>query len=291
MCIVPVLLDAIIVVSSINYSQTSALRIFRQGALAVSWDIWTSAATLNGKVPIPTGTHVEGYITANNLEVKDYNKALALRKLEQVSELSPNELLNFGDYVKKTRPEVELVSSFLFEGKDFSNLPDKTKLEKIKFLLIPVVVGRGDGILQRIAKSMGCSGEHVVSFLIDFETYTIEYYDPKGLTCEDRKGQSLRSDPKHDLPHFLNYINQKYGEGSFTVSQNTIKNQKDLHNCGVYLCNYYERRLVQGESSSSIFETYLTSEEANRYRGEIFKQISSLSKEPIADNDEEWERI
>ncbi|NNM43975.1 MAG: hypothetical protein HKM07_06495 [Chlamydiae bacterium] len=276
----PVFLDVIRTVISIDYSQTSALRIFRQSALTVSWDVWTSAATLNGKVPIPTGTNVEDYITTNTLEGKNYNKALALRKLEQVSELSPSVLLNFGEYLKEKNSEVEMIPTFLFEEKSLSTLPEKSKLENEKkhFLLIPVVVRGEGGVLQKLAKTMGCSGEHVVSFLVDFTSKTIEFYDPKGLTCEDRKGQPLRSDPRVDLPQFLNHLNQKYGEGSFTVSQNTEKNQGDLHNGGVYLCNYYERRLVEHEPSSSIFSKPLTLPEANGYRAHILSSICSVEE-------------
>ncbi|NNM43098.1 MAG: hypothetical protein HKM07_01985 [Chlamydiae bacterium] len=276
MSILPVLLDAATVVASVDYSQNWALRSVRQATTAVAWDIWASAATLNGRVPLPKGLDVEGYIKREKLDRNDSNKAIGIRRLQQVTELAPDVLMAYGEYIEKENPKVKMIPSFLVGGGDaYKSLPKKEMLaaQDKKFLVIPVVVASKEGSpSQIIAKKMGRSGDHVVTFMIDFESKVIEFYDPKGLTCEDR-GDCLRSDAKSDLATFLKYLKKTYQIENFEVKQNKEKHQWDLHNCGVYLSDYYERRLIQRESADSIWAKPKTTPEANNHRANILKSI------------------
>jgi hypothetical protein len=281
MSILPVLLDAATVVASIDYSQNWALRSVRQATTAVAWDIWASAATLKGGVPLPKGLDVESYIQKNEIEQNDFNKAIGIRRLQQVTELAPEVLMAYGECLENENPKVKVIPSFLLGGGDaYKSLPKRGTLdsEGKKFLVIPVVVASKEGSpSQIIAKKMGRSGDHVVTFMIDFESKVIEFYDPKGLTCEDR-GDCLRSDAKSNLATFLERLKKTYQIESFEVKQNKEKHQWDLHNCGVYLSDYYERRLIQGESSDSIWAKPKTTQEANHHRAKILKNICGFNK-------------
>lgn len=280
MSILPVLLDAATVIASVDYSQNWALRSVRQAATAVAWDIWASAVSLKGAVPLPEGLDVGSYIKKNKIEENDFNRAIGIRRLQQVSELAPDVLMAYGEYIEKENPKVKMIPSFLLGGGDaYKSLPKRGALdsEGKKFLVIPVVVASKEGSPSHIiAKKMGRSGDHVVTFVIDFESEVIEFYDPKGLTCEDR-GDCLRSDAKSNLATFLGHLKTTYEIGNFEVKQNKEKHQWDLHNCGVYLSDYYERRLIQGESSDSIWAMPKTTQEANHHRAKILKNICGFN--------------
>ncbi len=84
---------------------------------------------------------------------------------------------------------------------------------------------------------------HVVAIYIDLTANKVEYYDPKGLTINDR------NDPR--LNQLLKRVWEKFGD--YTLVENTQKHQYDCHNCGVYVLSYFYRRQI--ETPKEIFAT------------------------------------
>ncbi len=78
--------------------------------------------------------------------------------------------------------------------------------------------------------------DHIVTIKIDNELHTIEYYDPKGLTINDRSGAIVRgTGGRLTVPQFVYQVVQKYTDQSavYTLSENTQMDQVDSHSCGV----------------------------------------------------------
>ncbi len=96
---------------------------------------------------------------------------------------------------------------------------------------------------------------HSVAIFIDRPNSKIEYYDPLGLTINDQNDPFLRS--------VLQEIGEKYT--GYELIENTRKHQYDRHNCGIYVLDYFDRRL-KGESAEDVFANRKGSSLAN---GEI----------------------
>lgn len=67
--------------------------------------------------------------------------------------------------------------------------------------------------------------DHIVLFIVNKETQTITFYDPKGYSVADRE------DPR--MTQLAKDLTEKYPTYHFT--QNTIQEQKDPFNCGMYV--------------------------------------------------------
>jgi hypothetical protein len=124
----------------------------------------------------------------------------------------------------------QTIQGYAQQGMDPHNLPEATS-DKI---LIPIVL-------------KGLVRNHIVAVFFDRETNTLEYYDPKGLSIEDRHSEYLLNTAggRITLNEAIENIKQKYGkeEEYIVTHENTHKHQWDSHNCGVYVCDFFRRRL------------------------------------------------
>jgi|GEM_PF-6105475 len=77
--------------------------------------------------------------------------------------------------------------------------------------------------------------DHIVTMRIDNESHTIEYYDPKGLTINDRSSAIVKATDGKTVPQFVNEVVQKYTNQApiYTLRENTRMDQLDSHSCGV----------------------------------------------------------
>ncbi len=126
---------------------------------------------------------------------------------------------------------------FASKHNDFEFLPDlmfgssfSKPLNQKNYIAIPVVL---EGSFQN----------HTVLFFVDTLNKRIEYYDSKGLTIKDR------NDPR--LKAALDRVIERYGKEDFTLIENREKHQYDSHNSGVYVMDYFYRRM-KGESPDAI---------------------------------------
>jgi len=126
------------------------------------------------------------------------------------------------------------------------------KVEGNKLIGIPVVLDGG---------FFGLAPDHIVTFVFDPKSQTLEYYDSKGLTIEER-GDAKTIQGK-TLKEIADEMKAKYSAD--TLMQNSARHQRDIHNCGIYVSDYLLRR-SQGESFDDIQKAPLTFAAANGQR-------------------------
>lgn len=135
-----------------------------------------------------------------------------------------------------------------------------------RYLLLPIVV-------------KGRFRNHVIAVFFDRVLNRIEFYDPKGLTSQDRASEHVVCRKKQEpilrdvedideftefdsletegspvyeeeaglsitLSEVLMQIVEKYGDSETSIWENTYKNQRDSHNCGMFTIDFFERRLA-----------------------------------------------
>ncbi len=127
-------------------------------------------------------------------------------------------------------------------------LPPLPSLEK-DLLAIPIVV-------------KGTLRDHVMMAMVDKKNQSIEFYDPKGLSVQDRASDRLTNYPEHSLPELMQEICDSYGKEGWTITENTIRHQGDGYNCGVYVSNFLKRR-SEGESFANIVQNGLSFQQAS----------------------------
>lgn len=93
--------------------------------------------------------------------------------------------------------------------------------------------------------------DHIVTFVIDPKSQSIEFYDSYGLSIKDQANRKVDKADHLTVMQLYGFISKKY-PGYKTV-ENTTRHQKDLYNCGVYVLDYIYRR-AQGESVKDIHD-------------------------------------
>lgn len=176
-----------------------------------------------------------------------YGAALAL---SQGKCLTGSHLKAYSDALKSEK--LQFLDSYVGPScSSFSGgLPELPDFESKKTLLaIPIVV-------------KGRFRDHVVIVVVDREQYSIEFYDSKGLTVNDRASDRLACYPEHTLKSLIEKIWEKYAiEKEWGVKENTTRHQSDGYNCGVYVSNYLKWR-VDGELFDPIVANGLTFKQA-----------------------------
>ncbi len=189
------------------------------------------------------------------------NTLAAITLIRNRGSLAPSALDTYLSALEKEHPMFKAIPSM---SRGFPVLPARGALGGIRFLGIPLVVS------NRLR-------DHVVIFFIDLVRNKIDYYDPKGLTINDRAGEPLLADSKIDLPEAFKQISAAYADGSTVLRENTYKHQADAHNCGVYVAEFTRRKLLRGdneEATAYIFEHGASFEDANnRIRREMIQKI------------------
>lgn len=98
-------------------------------------------------------------------------------------------------------------------------------------ICIPIVFS-GYGWIER---------RHIASILI--KDNAVEYFDPKG---ESPKSKPM-GDSGETLHHLLKECRNTFAPGKKNIHKNRHKLQHDAHNCGVFCCDFLNRRLCLGQ--------------------------------------------
>jgi Ulp1 family protease len=143
------------------------------------------------------------------------------------------------------------------ETADFPQLPDLNK----DLLAIPIIV-------------KGTFRDHVMMVMVDKIAKRIEFYDPKGLTVQDRASNVLTNFPEYSLKEFMGKICDAYAkDDTWSIAENTVRHQSDGYNCGVYVSDYLKRR-SEGISFEAIRDNGLSFAQAsNTARLEMMNTI------------------
>lgn len=245
--------------------QPSLQRKLRHALTKIFHDIWITLASMFSSVKLTTRearTAREACIMhQEELEQIDPNLASIIKKIEGKRDIGPAAVTAYVEFLKTKVTRFEMNGAFMLPamGQSF-HFESKEELQNrgIHFLAVPVVVS-------------GTARDHIVTFFIDLNKNEIEFYDPKGLTILDRKGERLLSNPEMDLLALYKRLQSTYG--TTKVIENTAKHQYDSHNCGVYVCDYYVRRLHR-QTPAHIAETGEDYSTANNFLRE--KMIGAI---------------
>lgn len=104
------------------------------------------------------------------------------------------------------------------------------------------------------------SGSHWVSFLIDNVSRTLEYYDSLGLK------------PNDNIQEFINIVSKylKRKGYNYKYLKNTIRNQYENTECGVYAIYFIIQRLL-GFDFNWIIDKPISDNKMNKFRSIIFR--------------------
>lgn len=153
--------------------------------------------------------------------------------------------------------------------KDVATFPEATHQN----LIIPVVL-------------KGWPIDHIVSIYItrNKDEATIEFYDSKGLTIGDRLNHPLANSAQMTLGRLVAELADRYcsdlTEDQITVKENTTKHQWDSHNCGVYVCRYFDARL-RGTDTSAIYAEQINYNHTFAWRTEIIHDLMPTFKAKV----------
>lgn len=123
--------------------------------------------------------------------------------------------------------------------------------------------------------------DHIVAVYItrDTEGATIEFYDSKGLTIADRLNQTLANNSQMTLGRLVAELTDRYcgdlREDQITVEENTTKQQWDSHNCGVFVCHYFDARL-RGQGIREIYADRPNYNHTFVWRTEMFNDLMPI---------------
>jgi len=166
----------------------------------------------------------------DGIEVQDSNRENAVANLKSDKMLKNNTVVQYLEHLGVEYKD-HFISSNPKMYDDFTNsLPEKPT----ESIYIPVVL-------------KGAIRNHIVLITINPDS-TVEYYDSKGDSCEGNK--KLLNFPGKTVENLIEDISSKYAANS---KQNTKKQQKDLHSCGVFVLNYIQQR-ENGRSFEEIVE-------------------------------------
>lgn len=183
----------------------------------------------------------------------------AYKQLQQKSTLGISTVIKYTEYLHHQHSDRCLFfTDFLFPKDTVPALPERGEKDLV---FIPVVLHKWPR-------------EHIVAVVYDAKKNRVEFYDPKGLTSEDHseylsRGKNLR------LSDFLKMVAQRYGNKETTLWENTEKHQKDYHNCGVYILDYFERRLQAQTPEHIAANGRSFSEVNNGLRAEMLRKLAS----------------
>ncbi len=143
------------------------------------------------------------------------------------------------EYAQEWPRTSSLVQDYLHPDEPVSelNLPEEIRAKT--HICIPIVL-------------KGLFRNHIVAIQVNTRAHTVEYYDSKGLTILDRNDDRLNTIIRHVMNQFANY----------RLTENTDKHQYDSHNCGVYVMNFFRRKIdnnpSQPTSSANMRVTMIT---------------------------------
>ncbi len=110
--------------------------------------------------------------------------------------------------------------------------------------------------------------DHIVGFYIHPGEHTIEFFDSQGLSICDRGNDLIRGFNNQTTLlgvayQILGKCKEKAPSGKpWAFKENTRRMQKDSHNCGIYVRDFFDRRIA-GKKWDKIQSAPLSFSEAN----------------------------
>lgn len=119
-----------------------------------------------------------------------------------------------------------------------------------------------------LAGKQNLSSNHIVALLI--KDGMIEYFDSLGIPSD----QILLGNSSESIRNVLEHLQAKWG---FQIIEHRDKLQSDVHNCGVFVCEFYRQRLINETKMGSMLEA-LSDNELLLARDTIFSAIFPTMK-------------
>lgn len=197
-----------------------------------------------------------------------------LDRLKYQTDLGDDATHKYCEILAKLHPSAQLIDTYLMNNRsEPADLPARGN--GIKQLMIPIV-------LEEFPKN------HIVAAFVSFDEQdnaTIEYYDSKGLKIGDRGPDARLAYCDLSLGQVLASIADTYcpNLSSEDILQNGGRvrgDQRDCHNCGVYVCNYFEQRLNHNHPSI-IYRTCNSFQRTVTMREKMVRNVLLEAREPI----------
>ncbi|MCB1111097.1 MAG: hypothetical protein KDK72_00340 [Chlamydiia bacterium] len=198
--------------------------------------------------------------SANKLgEATIANYCSYLETLSSEQNVEPEAAIICDGLIGQHKPS-EIFETWLKRNENVGPRPSK--------VFIPYVYRDEDTIdgITTLALSYFYKLDHIVVFEFDFNLRRVCYFDPKGFPMDKRYC------PKEfKMVDDIKIIMDKYMPGG-KVEQNLKKHQYDINNCGIYVLNYIERRLL-GETFKKVVSSPIPLNEIEKCRKTMAEEL------------------
>jgi hypothetical protein len=197
---------------------------------------------------------------------KDVNFTLALRRLKKIDTLSDKTIMMYLEGLsQESKGRVGVVLGHAVKDEK-QELPEHHARE---LLFIPIVI---KGFLR----------DHVVLLTVNFDTETVDYFDPQGLTIAERPDATAISGKK--LTDIVTEAAVKYfsdkaitsktsqAERKPVLIESTVRQQEDWYNCGMHVLDFAARYAEDNATFEDLIkrENRLTENDANDTKRKAF---------------------
>lgn len=170
----------------------------------------------------------------------------------------------------KKKESFQVISTFLGDSADLDtnkliqNIKEKlisSENKPIKPIFIPFVLGSSNRFERN----------HIVTLIIDPIKKTIEYFDPQGVSAENKKFKkedtmmNLIQEIRNEIIREAKLSDLK----ELTFIENLDIHQSDIHNCGVFVAYYAKKRFLEGLEAKNIMQNTISSREIKEIRKEM----------------------
>ncbi len=225
-------------------AESSLLRPLANKVMTVFCGFWRSLASYFGKIEIQN-------VSISSTKTENYPYlSKGISQLCNTWAVGPEAVQTFCEILQaKHQDKIQLVPNFMYQYMS----PQLPQSEGKPLILVPVVM-------------KGFPIDHIVAVVYDRLNNRVELFDSKGLTSRDST-DPVRSAAKEEihLEDVLRLVVDTYGDENSTIIENSTQHQYDIHNCGIYVMDYFERRVV-GQSHEAIVASPLTYKCANQDR-------------------------
>lgn len=228
-----------------RFEDSSFVRRVTELAVTLLCGLWRTIGSYFCKIELDSGLN-QAILESQKLH--EGNGCGAIKELKTLKQVGPATVQTLCDELQYKHPnKIQVASNFLYNR----STPELPEDEGKDYVLVPVVV------LSTI--------DHIVAVIYDKSKNRIEVFDSKGLACKDRTNDVRCNRKGVKLSDVVRMVAQTYGDANTTLVENTEKHQYDAHNCGIYVADYFKRR-VEGHSHEAIVASPLSYSEANASR-------------------------
>lgn len=159
-------------------------------------------------------------------------------------QLTPTKVNDYLDSLKTQNSIFDYTSAFIGTSAEFTG---STKhIESLKKILDEFVASeqRKFAIPLVLPPLHFPEEPHIVMIFVDKDTNSLEYFDSKGITSENRVLQSSEQTTMYSvLENLRQTLNKTSLNQSYTITENAKVIQMDINNCGAYVSWFAKKRL------------------------------------------------